>query len=154
MIRKQQTSSLMLLILYGMLIAALLLLTIGGARCYASVVHSRNQHMHQRSSLSFIQTQVSSCGGRGNVYLAEGPEGTMVCLKDSGTDYETRVFLSEGGLYTEFARSDAPVNMKNAQRLCDEDSFEAYWSSEELLHLAAGGYSAEVWCPGGGGDER
>ena len=80
--KKQQTTSFMLLILYGLLICGLLVLAVTGAQSYATVTEAKNKHIRERSALSFVQTQIASCGGRDNVQLRSGPEGTAVCVRE------------------------------------------------------------------------
>ena len=148
---KKQTSSFMLLLLYGILIAAMLVLTIAGAKCYTHVLDKRSGNTRQRSAISFIQTQAASCGGKGNIVLRDGPEGPAVCLGETDSAYETRVYLYGGSLCTEFSRADQPIDARNADPFCTLDSFSAEWESEELLRITADGWNADVWCPGGGG---
>ena len=150
--KKKQATALQLLVLYGLLIAAMLLLTIAGARCYAAVAERRSAHTQRRSAVSFLQTQAAACGGRGSVTLRDGPEGTAVCFREGGTDYETRVYLSGGALRTEFSRQDQPIEPANAEELCSADSFAAQWTHDALLEVTVDGRSAGVWCPGGGGN--
>ena len=152
--KKQQTTSFMLLTLYGLLICGLLVLAVTGAQSYATVTEAKNKHIRERGALSFVQTQIASCGGRDNVQLRSGPEGTAVCVRETDSNYETRVYLYDGGLYTEFTRTELPMDPQNAERLCETESFTAEWENEQLLRVEADGKSASIWCPGGGGDEK
>lgn len=149
---KRQSTSRMLLVLYGMLIAALLVLTLAGARLYTAAVTAREAHAQQRSALAFVQSQVASCAGKGNVYLMDGPEGTSLCLREPDTDYETRIYLYEGGLYSEFSRSDSAIQPENGTKICDMTSFSAEWQSDRLLEITANGMTAYACCDGGGDD--
>ena len=151
--KRQQTTSFMLLILYGLLITALLALAVIGAKSYAAVTESKNAHVRQRSALSFVQTQIASCGGKDNVQLRLGPQGTAVCVRETDTDYETRIYAYKGALYTEFSRIDLPIEPQNAEQLCKTQDFSAEWQNDQLLCVTADGQSAYVWCPGGGADE-
>ena len=150
---KKRSSSFMLMALYGVLIVAMLLLTIAGAECYTRVLNKHGENTRQRSAISFIQTQAASSGGKGNVVLRDGPEGTAVCLGETDSEYETRVYLYNGSLCTEFSRADQPIDARNADPFCTLSRFSAEWESEELLHITADGWNAEVWCPGGGGTD-
>ena len=62
--KHRQATPLLLLTLYGLLIAALLVLTLAGARCYAAAADSRQRHADARNALAFLQTQAASCGER------------------------------------------------------------------------------------------
>lgn len=148
--RNRQSTAFMLLLLYAMLILAMLVLTLAGAKCYTFVLNARSEHTRQRSALSFIQTQAVSCGGRGNVILREGPEGTAVCFREPDSEYETRIYLYNGSLCTEYSRADQPINALYADMVCRADGFSAAWESAELLSVTADGSHADVWCPGGG----
>lgn len=147
----RRKTGILLLVLYGILIGAMLVLTLAGARLYAGAVESREASARQRSALSYLQTQAAACGGAGRVYLSRGPEGTAVCLRDT-EEYVTRVYLYQGSLRTEYAREDRPMEPEQADSLCAADSFTAYWETEELLCVEADGRCAYIWCAGGGGN--
>ena len=149
---KRQSTARMLLVLYGMLIAALLVLTLAGARFYSAAVTAREAHARQRSALAFVQNQVAACAGKGNIHLTEGPEGTALCLREPDTDYETRIYLYEGGLYSEFSRRTAAIQPENGTKICSAASFLVQWQSERLLKITANGMTAYACCDGGGGD--
>ena len=55
--KKRNSTSLMLLLLYALLIASLLVLTLAGARLYSDTMDARGAHAKQRSALSYIQSQ-------------------------------------------------------------------------------------------------
>lgn len=80
--KKRNSTSLMLLLLYALLIASLLVLTLAGARLYSDTMDARDAHAKQRSALSYIQSQTAACGGKGNIRLIDGPEGPAVCLRE------------------------------------------------------------------------
>lgn len=60
--KKRNSTSLMLLLLYALLIASLLVLTLAGARLYSDTMDARDAHAKQRSALSYIQSQTTACG--------------------------------------------------------------------------------------------
>lgn len=82
--KKRNSTSLMLLLLYALLIASLLVLTLAGAWLYSDTMDARDAHAKQRSALSYIQSQTAACGGKGNIRLIDGPEGPAVCLREPG----------------------------------------------------------------------
>lgn len=92
--KKRNSTSLMLLLLYALLIASLLVLTLAGARLYSDTMDARDAHAKQRSALSYIQSQTAACGGKGNIRLIDGPEGPAVCLRGPESDFETRIYAS------------------------------------------------------------
>lgn len=148
---KRQGSARMLLLLYGMLIGALLILAVAGARCYAGALEKREAHTAQRSALSFIQSQIAACAGKGQVSLTQGPQGQALCLKESDSDYETRIYCYDGGLYSEFSQSDRQLSPENGERICDLAELDFSWENERLLKISAQGRTAYACCDGGGG---
>ena len=98
--KKRNSTSLMLLLLYALLIASLLVLTLAGARLYSDTMDARDAHAKQRSALSYIQSQTAACGGKGNIRLIDGPEGPAVCLREPESDFETRIYLYENALFS------------------------------------------------------
>lgn len=151
--KKRQFTAFALPALYGMLILAMLILTAAAARCYTRVLERRDENTRQRSALSFIQTQAAASGGTGTVVLRDGPEGVAVCFGEPDHAYETRVYLYNGSLCTEFSRADQPINALNADPFCRAGIFSAEWERGELLSITADGWHADVWCPGGSADE-
>ena len=140
--KKRNSTSLMLLLLYALLIASLLVLTLAGARLYSDTMDARDAHAKQRSALSYIQSQTAACGGKGNIRLIDGPEAE--------SDFESRIYLYENALRTEFSRVTAEIDPNNAEKLCDLKSFEAELSENGLLTITADGMTAGAYCDGGG----
>ena len=107
-------------------------------------------HAKQRSALSYIQSQTAACGGKGNIRLIDGPEGPAVCLREPESDFETRIYLYENALRTEFSRVTAEIDPNNAEKLCDLKTFKAELSESGLLTITADGMTAGAYCDGGG----
>ena len=149
---KRQSTSLMLLMLYAFLMAALLVLVFSGASLYADVVQTRQANTNRRDALSFVQSQIAGC--RTGILLKPGPEGLMLCLPEDGTEYETRVFLRDGALRTAFVPSDTPVDMEDAATICPASSFSLTWKMEELLEISADGAVGFAACRRGGADDE
>ena len=145
--KHRQATPLLLLALYGLLIAALLVLTLAGARCYAAASESRQRHADARNALAFLQTQAASCGKR--AALRPGPAGLTLALPDGETGYETRVYCADGTLYTEYTQQDRPNAPGDAVALCEAADFSAAWRGEDLLEVTVDGRSAWIWQPGG-----
>ena len=76
--KKRNSTSLMLLLLYALLIASLLVLTLAGARLYSDTMDARDAHAKQRSALSYIQSQTAACGGKGKI-TADGMTAGAYC---------------------------------------------------------------------------
>lgn len=144
---KRQSTSLMLLLLYAFLMAALLVLVFSGASLYAKVVQSRQASANRRDALSFVQSQIAGC--RTGILLKPGPEGQMICLPEDGTEYETRIFLRDGALQTAFVPGDAPADTE-ATPICPASQFSVTWRTETLLEISADGVVAFSACGRGG----
>ena len=128
--KKRNSTSLMLLLLYALLIASLLVLTLAGAWLYSDTMDARDAHAKQRSALSYIQSQTAACGGKGNIRLIDGPEGPAVCLREPESDFETRIYLYENALRTEFSgRSPAPFKYASASESQSCPAFSQAYST-------------------------
>ena len=89
-------------------------------------------------------------GGKGNSRLTAGPAGPAVCLREPESDFETRIYLYENALRTEFSRVTAEIDPNNAEKLCDLKTFKAELSENGLLTITADGMTAGAYCDGGG----
>lgn len=147
--KEKRASSLMLLLLYSLLILALLVLTVAGARLYRQALSAHEEQSRQRGALSYIQSQASLCQGQGQIRLENGPEGDMLCLKEPDSVYETRIYQYENTLRTEFSRQDQPLMLENSEVVCPLDTLELDWENRELLRVTADGRQAWVWVQGG-----
>lgn len=148
--KEKTAASGMLLLLYSVLILALLALTAAGARLYRQALLAHETESRQRGGLSYIQSQAALCQGQGQIRLEDGPQGTMLCLREPDADYETRIYQYENALRTEFSRLDQPVNPENSEVVCALETLELSWENEKLLHITADGRQAWVWYQGGG----
>lgn len=147
--KEKNAGSLMLLLLYSLLILALLVLTVAGARLYSQALAAHEAESRQRGTLSYIQSQAALCQGCGQIRLEPGPEGDMLCLSEPDSDFETRIYQYESTLRTEFSRREQPVTPGNSEVVCKLDSLELCWQSGQLLCVTADGRQAWVWYRGG-----
>ncbi len=147
--KRTDGSALMLTVLYALLIGALLVLVLAGARLYTGMTQSREAQTARRTALSFIQTQAASA--RGDITLGSGPEGDMLCLRDG--DYETRIYTWKGNLLAEYAPAENPVSPENAEVLCALDSLKLFRVSDNRIAIQAGEAQGQIWTAGGGEDE-
>ena len=95
-------TSLILLFLYAILILALLVLVVAGARLYSATVASRACHDNQRLALAYIQSQTA--GNETQVRTADMAFGQALLLSQ-GEDLETVIYLYDGRLWTQLWRS-------------------------------------------------
>ena len=142
----------MLLLLYALLILALLILVVSGARLYTNALEMTELHSEQRGALAFVQSQVAANGGAGNISIRETTNGTMLCLKEQETAYETRIYASEGWLYAEFTKTDAETQPDRAVQICAVSGFDVSWQTDRLLRITADGRTAYACSDGGGGN--
>lgn len=149
---KKRSASLYLLALYGMMTAALLILTAAGAGIYARVLQSREANTAQRLALSYVQSQASGFSGD-RIRLADGPEGTMLCLREAESDYETRIYLYGGALRTEFCPCDRGSSPESSRSICPMERFSAEWEGENLLRICTDRGESLICCYGGNGYE-
>lgn len=143
----RQGTSLMLLVLYGLLIAALLVLVVSGARLYGGAVDAQNRHENQRGALAYIQSQAN--GMEAGIALKEGPEGVMLCMAEPDSDFETRIYLYENALRTQLCGKDAPLLPEAGEKICALTDLSLSWASESLLRVCADGREAWIHCSGG-----
>lgn len=146
-------TSRMLLLLYSLLILALLLLTLAGARLYSQALTRHERLSRQRGALSYIQSQVAMYRGENQIRLESGPEGTMLCLAEQDSDYEVRIYQYESTLRTQLSRREQPVMPENSETVSKLDSLEICWAGDNLLCVTADGRQAWVWCRGGAADD-
>lgn len=149
--KKRNSTSLMLLLLYALLIASLLVLTLAGARLYSDTMDARDAHAKQRSALSYIQSQTARAGRQREHPPDRRPGGPRRCAcAEPESDFETRIYLYENALRTEFSRVTAEIDPNNAEKLCDLKTFKAELSENGLLTITADGMTAGAYCDGGG----
>lgn len=134
-----------------LLTLALLALALAGARLYGRTLEIRQGNTQLRGAMGYIQSQLGAAGLTQAV-LRPGPEGTMLCIPQGDTDYETRIFAWEGQLYSQFAAKSAAVDVSDAQALCPAGDFSLS-AREGLLEIHAEGKTGYAWCRGGIRDE-
>ena len=142
-------SQLMMLALYALLIAALLLLTVAGARLYASAVAAQTENARQRSALSFIQTQLAASAGEAYIHVEEGSEGDILRISEPDGSFETAVYVYDGTLCTQMLAAGAVLSPENGEQICSMNSLSVCWESGGLLRIEADGRSAWAYCGGG-----
>lgn len=143
-------TSLILLFLYAILILALLVLVVAGARLYSGAIARRACHDSQRLALAYIQSQTA--GHQPQVRTADMAFGQALLLSE-GEDLETVIYLYDGRLWTQLWRSTMNFFPEEGNVLCDLDSLEFTWEEAGLLKITAGDNVGYAWC-GGGSDDR
>ena len=134
---RQKQSSLWALALYAMLVAALLLLAVFGAKLYAGLTASRRANERQRAALAYLQSRVAAADAAGAVSLGEGPEGQSLVLRMGDTGYETRIYLYEGSLVEEDVLTGSAGDPAEAQPIDECTQFSLAWEADGVLKITA-----------------
>ncbi|MCR5666848.1 MAG: DUF4860 domain-containing protein [Eubacterium sp.] len=156
---KVQGASISMLILYGILIVALLVLTLAGCRLYKVFTNNRMANERERAVLSYLQGKVSSLDVAGAIMVEDGPQGDsdMLVLAEEGTDYETRIFIYDGELMELFTQTSAPTDPDDAEVIAQEDCLKITLQSEGALMqvtTSQGTACMAIRSAKGGTDER
>lgn len=144
--REKNATALVLTVLYGLLILALLVLVLTGARLYGGITQESTRQGEIRTALSFLQGQAAA--DRTGVTLTPGPEGQMLRIADG--EYETRIYQYQGTLMCEYAKADGGVNPETGESICGISSLELALQGN-LLTVWVDGARGEIWLAGGGG---
>lgn len=108
--------------LWFIVVIALLVMTVMGARCYKLAVDEKGKNDHVRETLSYIQSRAD---GSKSVALKKGPEGDMLCFPEADGDFETRIYVYGGMLTEELSQTDAAPAPEMGQAICSVQSFDA-----------------------------
>lgn len=144
---KNRYATLAKLLMDGALMTALLILVIAGARLYGQVLTAKTLCTQKRLPLSFIQSQAA--GAEGSIRVEPGPAGDMLCMGQG--EFETRIYVLDGQLRTEFSPVGTPLSPEDSQSICAVEEF--------ILTRQPGSIEVRVngclgyFCTGGIGDE-
>ncbi len=155
----KSASSISMLILYGILILALLFLTLIGCRLYNSFTESRIQNEKSRAACAYIQSKVSSLDSKGAVVVQKGFDGQsdMLVLREEENSYETRIFISQGKLMELFTQKDEKTDLTKAETITDEKTLSLELRENgKLLQVTTqeGRFAVAIRSGQGGSDER
>lgn len=146
--KAQQRASMAQLIVYAELILALLVLTAAGAKLYSSALLARQEHSHQRLALSYLQSQALGFSGSA-MMTAPGPEGDMLVLREADGHFETRIYVYDGRLCSEFSPVDSAVSPAGSQTICPLEELTLQWDSPTLLRITADRIEGSICSRGG-----
>jgi hypothetical protein len=136
-----------LLALYAILIAALLVLVVAGARLYGAALQAREQRDSQRLALAYIQSQTA--GRETGVEIRELSCGQALSLAE-GDDLVTLIYLYDGKLSTQLWRTARNFYPEAGDGLCDLNRLELSWEAPGLLKVTADDNVGYARCGGGG----
>lgn len=148
---QSQKGTIYLLLLYGMMILAALLLTVAGGILYKGVTETRTIHDQQRATLAYVQSKVQTADGVHGVTVTDGPEGQALVLAEADSNYETRIYVYHGNLMEEFGTHDSAFTPENGTEICAAESFQIRMVGEQLLEIRADGRQALIGLRSQGG---
>lgn len=151
--------------LYTIGIAALfllgfLLLVVFGAQVYSDAVTGQDDNNRTRALRSYLVTCTQSASAE-DVSVRDGAEGSVLTIRDQGTDYGLQIFLSGGTLMERYGRLDAQPDPEDAQPIAETAVFDIEQVEDGVYAVdtdagrtllragSAGGTDAQ-----GGGDSR
>ncbi|SDB21475.1 DUF4860 domain-containing protein [Eubacterium oxidoreducens] len=157
--KKIHSASISMLILYGILIVALLFLTMAGCRLYTVFTDKRLANEQKRATLSYLQAKVASLDAQGAITIEDGPEkcSDMLVLAEGETQYETRIFVYNGQLMELFTKTTASTDIQLAEVITSEEEFEMELNADGSLlrvETSQGTAMMAIRSAKGGTDER
>ena len=138
--------------LYTIGIAALflvgfLLLVVFGAGEYRDTVDTREANLEDRAVLSYLSTSVQQTE-RGLVSVAEGPDGPMLVLAESDSEYVTRIYLHDGELTEEYRRASYAPDPSQGRSIAKTKTFELEEASKDLWRATTDQGEILLFLPG------
>ena len=130
------------LITYILLVMAVLFLVYFGIHLFSRITQERNRMEHKRASVVYVQNQVALCGDPAGVYIADGPEGDMLCLplemyreadSASSNRFEVKLYLFDGYLREELSLMGASPDPEEAEKIEAASGFNVWFEGERLL---------------------
>ena len=131
--KSNNISSSMIVILYAFLIAALLIAMLCAGRLFRNFVESDHINENKRATISYIESKVISLDSKDFISVNEGKYSQVLILKESMSDYETRIFLYDDKLLEEFAKSGSDIDLGNCYEISDASSLDFYLDKEYNL---------------------
>ncbi len=131
--KSNNISSSMIVILYAFLIAALLIAMLCAGRLFRNFVESDHINENKRATISYIESKVISLDSKDFISVNEGKYSQVLILKESMSDYETRIFLYDDKLLEEFAKSGSDIDLDNCYEISDASSLDFYLDKEYNL---------------------
>lgn len=114
-------SSFYTLILFGLVVAALMISLLFATTVYGAVNGERVRADENRAALNIISNSIRQADSSEFVTSKMGPEGSALVLVEhtKNGDYETRFYLSNGRLMQEYSREGASFNPDDAVEIAE-----------------------------------
>lgn len=125
-----------LLALFTTVVLGLLVLCIIMASGYRNVVTQRDADNTTRAALSSLASSVKAADSVGALGSMDGPEGDVLVLADQEGGYETRIYLYQGHLVSEYVASSARLSPSTAVELATTTTFSFEYVSDNLLAVS------------------
>lgn len=120
----------------ALFLAGFFLLVVFGAKSYRNTVGGQEENMRTRALLSYLATTVHANDAYAAVRINEGPEGQVLVVPDSESDYALRIYLYEGNLVEDFAAEGSPLAPESAQVIGKTASFFVEERDKRVLFIS------------------
>ena len=124
------------LILFGLVVAALMISILFATTVYGAINDERVKGDESRAALNVVANSIRQADSSGFVTSKVGPEGSALVLVEhtKNGDYETRFYLNDGVLLQEYAREGADLNPEDAVEIAELGEF-AFEYDESLISV-------------------
>ena len=131
------------LITYGFLIAAVLFLVFVGSRLYQKINIQKTANEDLRSTVIYLQNQISANDTGRGVQVQKGPETDALVFPMENEEYVLSIYQYEGYLVEELTDRNYEFDPAGAQKIGPVDSFEIISTDNGICHLKVDGQ--DVW---------
>ena len=111
------------LLTYGFLIWAVLFLVYTGSHLYEKVTVQKDRNEQIRSSIFYLQNQLTSNDAEGDVQVEKGPEGDMLVLSLPEREYQLYIYTYQGYLMEELGARGKGAHPDKASQVSPVKSF-------------------------------
>ena len=118
----------------AVLFLVILLLVVFTARSYQHGADSQYENDTQRIVCAYIATAVKDHNGE-EVTPMEFDGFPGISIEDGDTGFAHKIYLADGVLMEEYAKSDIPVNPEIANRIGETSQLDIRYISENLLEI-------------------
>lgn len=118
-------SSFYTLLLFGLVVAALMVSLLFATTVYGAINSERVDGDDNRAAMNIVANAIRQTDASEFVTSKRGPEGSALVLVEhtKNGDYETRFYLNDGKLLQEYARERASFNPDDAVEIADLNEF-------------------------------
>ncbi len=135
--RKHTISSFFVFCLIGIFAVLATTLTLFGVRAYRSVNSAAVKTTDDQIALSYLENKLHSGDCKGGIAI-ESIDGIQVLSLNEhleGTDYQTRIYYSEGCLREYFCEADEPFDASSGDALAELEGFDIELIEPQLIKI-------------------